>query len=205
MQALGGTQATLIGTVWPTGANSAIRAVVLMVVGTVLLWLSAKIQVPLYPVPVTMQTLVVLTLGVAYGWKLGGATMLLYLAEGAIGLPVFAGGWGEGGGVQHLYGPTAGYLVGFVVAAAVCGHLAERGWDRSLVLAGAAMVVGNLIIYALGVTWLAAQIGWMSAFKFGLFPFLIGDALKIVLGASLLPLAWKVLGNRQGSAADGHG
>jgi biotin transport system substrate-specific component len=195
MQAVQTLQPTLASALWPSSTKTgALRAAVLMVLGTVALWLSAKIQVPLYPVPITMQTLVVLVIGVAYGWKLGGATMLLYLAEGAVGLPVFAGTWSEGGGFHHLYGPTAGYLVGFAVAAAICGRLAERGWDRSLLKAGTAMVVGNLVIYALGLTWLAIQIGMADALKYGLLPFLVGDALKILLGACLLPATWRLIG-----------
>ena len=188
---------TLAAVLWPQARMSpALRNAALALGGTVLLWLSAKIQIPLYPVPVTMQTLVVLVLGVAYGWRLGVATMALYLIEGAIGLPVFAGGWSEGGGFYILYGTTAGYLFGFVVAAGVCGRLAERGWDRSLWSAAAAMIIGNLIIYAMGLTWLALQIGAADAVKYGLLPFLLGDALKIVLGACGLPAAWQVLGRR---------
>ncbi len=195
MQAVQTLQPTLASALWPSSTKrGALRAAVLMVLGTVALWLSAKIQVPLIPVPITMQTLVVLVIGVAYGWKLGGATVLLYLAEGAVGLPVFAGNWSEGGGFHHLYGPTAGYLVGFAVAAAICGALAERGWDRSLLKAGAAMVIGNLVIYALGLTWLAIQIGLGDALKYGLVPFLVGDALKILLGACLLPATWRLIG-----------
>jgi biotin transport system substrate-specific component len=199
MQAVQTLQPTLASTLWPSSTKTgALRAAVLMVLGTVALWLSAKIQVPLYPVPITMQTLVVLVIGVAYGWKLGGATVLLYLAEGAVGLPVFAGTWSEGGGFHHLYGPTAGYLVGFAVAAAICGRLAERGWDRSLVKAGGAMVIGNLVIYALGLAWLAIQIGMADALKYGLLPFLVGDALKILLGACLLPGTWRLVGRDRG-------
>jgi biotin transport system substrate-specific component len=198
MQAVQTLQPTLASALWPSSTKTgALRAAVLMVLGTVALWLSAKIQVPLIPVPITMQTLVVLVIGVAYGWKLGGATMLLYLAEGAVGLPVFAGNWSEGGGVHHLYGPTAGYLIGFAVAAAICGSLAERGWDRSLLKAGAAMVIGNLVIYALGLTWLAIQIGMADALKYGLLPFLVGDALKILLGACLLPGTWRLIGRNK--------
>jgi biotin transport system substrate-specific component len=198
MQAVQTLQPTLARALWPSSTKStALRAVTLMVLGTVALWLSGKIQVPLYPVPITMQTLVVLVIGVAYGWKLGGATVLLYLAEGAVGLPVFAGTWSEGGGFHHLYGPTAGYLVGFAIAAAICGSLAERGWDRSLLKAGAAMVIGNLVIYALGLTWLALQIGLSDALKYGLLPFLVGDALKILLGACLLPATWHLIGRNK--------
>ncbi len=197
MQAVGATNLTLAGALWPaTKESGAARFLILMVLGTVALWLSAKIQIPLVPVPITMQTLVVLTLGVAYGWRLGAATLLLYLAEGAAGLPVFAGGWSEGGGFQHLYGPTAGYLVGFVVAAGICGFLAERGWDRSLVRAGGAMLIGNIVIYALGLPWLAYLFGWQVAIGSGLVPFLVGDALKIALGACLLPGAWRLVGKR---------
>lgn len=194
------TPATLAEVLWPStgrhGRRQVRRAVALMLLGTAALWLSAKIQVPLWPVPVTMQTFVVLTLGIAYGWRLAGATTLLYLAQGAIGLPVFAGAWSEGGGIVHLYGPTAGYLVGFVVAAMVVGWLAERGWDRSPLRAAAAMVIGNLVIYALGLAWLGQQIGLTPALEFGLLPFLFGDALKVGLGAALLPLAWRWIQRR---------
>lgn len=197
MQAVGGTNLTLAGALWPaTTETGAARAIVLMVLGSAALWLSAKLQVPWYPVPLTMQTLAVLVLGVAYGARLGAATVLFYLAEGAAGLPVFAGGWSEGGGFHHLYGPTGGYLVGFVVAAGVCGWLAERGWDRSVVRAALAMVFGNLIIYALGLLWLGSQLGAAAAIEYGLLPFLTGDALKIALGACLLPIAWRFVGKR---------
>ena len=194
---------TLAAALWPQHSDSpahvspALRNAALALGGTVLLWLSSKIQIPLYPVPVTMQTFAVLVLGIAYGWRLGAATMVLYLVEGAIGLPVFAGSWSEGGGFHLLYGPTGGYLLGFVVAAGICGRLAEQGWDRNLWTAGAAMVIGNLIIYALGLAWLAIQIGIAGAITYGLLPFLFGDALKIVLGACALPAAWRALGRPQ--------
>jgi len=192
------TYPTIANTLWPAPTISpAARGATLAIVGTILLWLSAKVQVPLYPVPITMQTLVVLVLGVAYGARLGAATMALYLLEGAVGLPVFSGGWSEGGGFYHLYGPTAGYLFGFVVAAGVCGRLAERGWDRHIMLAAAAMVIGNLIIYTLGLTWLTIQIGLADAIKYGLLPFLVGDALKIALGTCALPIAWRSIANRK--------
>lgn len=188
---------TLAQTFWPLGAaKPALRGAVLAFGGTILLWLSAKIQVPLQPVPITMQTLVVLVLGVAYGWRLGAATMALYLLEGAVGLPVFAGGWSEGGGFHLLYGATAGYLFGFVAAAGVCGRLAERGWDRGVLGSAAAMVVGNLIIYAMGLGWLASRIGLDQAIQYGLMPFLLGDTLKIALGTCALPAVWKGLGRR---------
>ena len=198
MSAAQSTYPTLASTLWPaTKASPVARNLTLMAVGSLLLWLSAKVQVPLYPVPITMQTLVVLVLGTAYGWRLGAATMGLYLLEGAIGLPVFAGGWSEGGGFHHLYGPTAGYLLGFVVAAGVCGWLAERGWDRHVISAAAAMAIGNLIVYALGLAWLTIQIGLADAIKYGLTPFLVGDMLKIALGTCALPVAWRGISNRK--------
>lgn len=189
---------TLAGALWPESkASPILRNATLAVLGSALMWLSAKVQVPLYPVPITMQTLVVLVLGIAYGPRLGAATMILYLLEGAVGLPVFAGGWSEGGGFHLLYGPTGGYLAGFVVAAAVCGRLAQMGWDRAIVTAAAAMIIGNLIIYAMGLAWLTAQIGFDNAIKFGLVPFLFGDALKIALGTCALPVAWRSISSRK--------
>ncbi len=197
VQAIEGRKPTLASALWPiTRETGAARAIVLMVLGSVVIWVSAKVQIPWQPVPLTMQTFAVLALGVAYGARLGLATVLLYLAQGAAGLPVFAGDWSEGGGFHHLYGPTGGYLVGFAVAAGVCGWLAERGWDRSALWAAAAMVIGNLIIYALGLLWLCTQIDIVPAIEVGLLPFLTGDALKIALGACLLPGAWYLLGKR---------
>ena len=105
--------------------------------------------------------------------------------------------WSEGGGVRHLVGPTAGYLVGFAVAATVVGFLAERGWDRSPLSAAAAMIVGNLVIYAVGIAWLGSLIGTLPALQAGLLPFLVGDAIKVALGAALLPLAWAALRRRE--------
>jgi hypothetical protein len=122
---------TLLGTLWPAEGDtrSIGRALVLAVAGTLLLTLSAKMKVPFYPVPMTMQTLVVLVIGAVYGWRLGVATILLYLAEGASGLPVFADTPERGIGLAYMMGPTGGYLLGFVVGAAIVGWLAERGWD----------------------------------------------------------------------------
>lgn len=191
------TNLTLADALWPTSSEiSGPRAVILATIGVALLWISAKIQIDIWPVPVTMQTFVVLTLGLAYGARLGAATVATYLVAGAVGLPVFAGDWSEGGGLVHLYGTTAGYLVGFAVAAWIGGMLAERGWDRSLLRAAAAMVIGNIVIYTLGVAWLAHLIGFEKAVQFGLLPFLFGDALKIALGAVTLPLAWRLIGRR---------
>ncbi len=188
-------QQTLIGAIWPEGRLSRpLRLAVLALAGTALLALSAKIQVPFYPVPITMQTFVVLAIALAYGWRLGGATLLLYLAEGAAGLPVFAGTPEKGIGLAYMMGGTGGYLVGFVAAAALVGWLAERGWDRSVATTALAMLVGNIVIYVPGLLWLGALFGWdKPILAWGLYPFLIGDAFKLVLAAAVMPLAWKAV------------
>lgn len=184
---------TLVQTL-PTGGNAALRNLMLAVVGSLALWLSAKIQVPFYPVPMTMQTFVVLVIGMAFGWRLGGATILLYLAEGAVGLPVFAGTPERGIGLAYMMGPTGGYLVGFFFSAVVVGWLAERGWDRRVIPTLVAMVAGTAIIFALGVLWLGAFIGWdQPVLDLGLVPFLPGAAFKIALAAAVLPAIWRLV------------
>ena len=145
----------LAAVLWPDradGFSAVARAVILVALGTALLALSAKINLPLPYVPMTLQTLVVLMIGAAYGWRLGSATVIAYLAEGAIGLPVFAG---PVGGLAPLLGPTAGYLAGFVAAAFITGWLSERGWDRSVPRLFVAMGLGHIVILAAGFAWLA--------------------------------------------------
>ncbi|UCH73132.1 MAG: biotin transporter BioY [Rhodospirillales bacterium] len=188
-------QQTLIGALWPEGGLSrSLRLAVLALAGTALLTLSAKIQVPFYPVPLTLQTFVVLAIGMAYGWRLGGATLLLYLAEGAVGLPVFAGTPEKGIGLAYMLGGTGGYLVGFVAAAMLVGWLAERGWDRSAATTALAMLIGNIAIYLPGLLWLGALFGWdKPILEWGLLPFLLGDAVKLVLAAAVMPLAWRAV------------
>ena len=188
------TYPPLADVIWQN--KSLLRNLLLAVAGSILLYLSAKIKVPFYPVPITMQTFVVLVIGMAYGWRLGAATVLLYLLEGASGLPVFAGTPEKGIGLAYMTGPTGGYLVGFVVAAGVCGWLAERGWDRNWLTTIAAMLLGNLIVYLLGVAWLGNLIGIDKALQFGLYPFLWGDLAKIVLAMIALPFAWKLVKKR---------
>lgn len=187
---------TLAQTLWrPEAQNRVLRGIVLALLGTALLTASAKVQIPFYPVPMTLQTLVVLGLGMAYGWRLAAATLLLYLAQGAAGLPVFAGTPEKGLGLAYMLGGTGGYLLGFVMAAAACGWLAERGWDRSVVTTALAMLLGNLLIYVPGLLWLGALFGWdKPILAWGLLPFLLGDLVKLALAALLLPLAWKALG-----------
>ena len=171
-----------------------LRNILLAIVGTIALWISAKINVPFYPVPMTMQTFVVLVIGMAFGWRLGGATLLLYLAEGAVGLPVFAGTPERGLGLPYMVGPTGGYLIGFVAAAAIVGWLAERGWDRRILTALAAMTIGTAIIFTFGLVWLGTVIGWdKPVLELGLTPFIPGAAFKIALASAVLPLAWRLL------------
>ena len=182
---------TLMSFVWPS--RSILRAPVLMVVGTALLALSAKIQVPFYPVPMTMQTLVVLVIGAAYGWRLGGATVALYLAEGALGLPVFAG---AGAGIAYMAGPTGGFLIGFLVAAMVTGVMAQRGWDRSLIRVVAMMAVGHAVIFVFGVAWLSSLFDFSRAWAVGVAPFYAATVLKTLLAAALMQAAWNVVVRR---------
>ncbi|WP_025036010.1 biotin transporter BioY [Bradyrhizobium sp. DOA9] len=183
---------------WPTRPGEAVggfRAVVLIALGTALMALSAKVNLPLPYVPMTLQTLVVLMIGAAYGWRLGSATMIAYLAEGALGLPVFAG---PVGGIAPLVGPTAGYLFGFVGAAFVTGWLAERGWDRSVVLLFAAMAAGHVVILAAGFGWLAFGLGLgaAKAWQVGIVPFIAGSLVKNALGAALMPAARRIVDRR---------
>jgi len=177
---------TLVDTCLPADSKI-VRNVLLALLGTAALTISAKLQIPFWPVPMTMQTFVVLVIGMAYGWRLGGATLLLYLAEGAVGLPVFA----SGGGLAYFAGPTAGYLAGFVLAAVLVGWLAERGWDRTVARTLAAMVLGTVLIFALGVAWLTNLIGFEKAIAGGLVPFIAGACFKIALAAIVLPGVWK--------------
>jgi biotin transport system substrate-specific component len=175
------------------GRLGIMRAVLLAVAGSLLLWASAKVQVPFWPVPLTMQTFVVLGLGAAFGWRLGMATVALYLLQGAIGLPVFAGTPEKGIGLLYMAGPTGGYLAGFVLAAGITGWLAERGFDRNVLTMGLAMLAGTVAIYALGLGWLATLIGAEKAVEFGLLPFIPGDIAKLVLAAIVFPAAWKLI------------
>ncbi len=189
---------TLVDVVLPQ--RRIVHNVVLVVVFSVLVGLSAQVSIPLpfTPVPITMQTLMVLLTGMLLGSRLGSITILAYLAEGLAGLPVFAGGtsaWSSSSipGVPVLLGPSAGYLVGFVFAAGLVGWLAERGWDRVWWTTVLAMVLGNLVIYAFGVGWLSTFLGVSQAIAAGALPFLIGDAVKIALAVVALPGGWAIV------------
>jgi biotin transport system substrate-specific component len=174
---------------------TALRAVALVVAGAAVTAAAAQLsaKLPWSPVPYTGQTAAVLLVGTALGWRLGIASMALYVLAGVVGMPVFSGG---SHGLDQLLGYTGGYLVGFVVAAGVVGELAQRGWDRSAVSAAGLMAAGNLLIYAIGVPVLAAAAGLSLADAIwnGAAVFLPWDAFKISLAAGLLPLAWRALG-----------
>lgn len=155
-----------------------------VVVGTALLTLSSYIEVPMIPVPMTMQTFAVTLLGALYGWRLGAATVVAWLIEGASGLPVFAGG---AGGLPYLLGPTAGYLISFPFAAALVGWLVEHGWNGTRpLLAFAAMLLGNAVSLLLGAEWLAVFVGLEKALTLGVAPFVLGGIVKSALGAATL-------------------
>jgi biotin transport system substrate-specific component len=193
---------TLVDAVLPR--RRIVHNVILVVVFSLLVSLSAQISIPLpfTPVPITMQTLMVLLTGALLGSRLGAITLAAYLAEGLAGLPVFAGGtsaWSSSRipGVPVIMGPSAGYLVGFIFAAGLVGFLAERGWDRRWWSTLLAMVLGNLVIYAFGVGWLSTFLGLNPAFVAGMLPFLPGDALKIVIALIVLPGGWSLVGNRK--------
>lgn len=183
---------TLARVAWPVaeGRTGLLRAVVLMVAGSALLTLSAKVQVPFYPVPMTMQTLVVLAIGAAYGARLGAATVLLYLAEGLAGLPVFANTPPAAAGPLYFAGPTGGFLVGFAAAAYAVGRLAERGWDRPLLRVVVLMAIGHAVIFAFGLAWMAVLFGPAKAWALGFVPFVWATVLKTLLAAALLQAAW---------------
>lgn len=166
----------------------------LVLAGSALLALSARFSfyLPFSPVPVTGQTFAVIFIGALYGSKRGALTAAAYGIEGAIGLPVFAGG---AFGLVSLIGPTGGYLFGFVAAAYLTGVFAEKGWDRNLLGAAAAMMIGETVLFAFGVFWLSRYIGG-KALVAGLVPFIPGEIVKMMLASALLPSGWKVLKRR---------
>ena len=172
-----------------------LRHIALIAAGTLIVALTAQIVIPTLPVPFTGQTLGVLAVGAALGFRRGAAALLLYLALGAAGLAVFAEG---GSGVAQILGVTGGYLVGFVVAAAIVGRLAELGWDRHIGGSLAAMAIGTAVIYAIGVPWLKVTLGipWETAVAEGMTKFLIWDAAKLILAAGIFPAAWWLMGRR---------
>jgi biotin transport system substrate-specific component len=175
--------------------STRLRHVVLIVLGTGFIALSAQIIIPTTPVPFTGQTLGILVVGGALGLRRGATAVLLYLAIGALGVPIYAEGKA---GFAILGGVTGGYLIGFVVAAAIVGRLAELGWDRRLPGALVAMAIGTAVIYAIGVPWLKLTTGlsWADAVNAGMTTFLVWDAAKLLIAAAAFPATWWLIGRR---------
>lgn len=167
--------------------NSLAAKVLLVVAGSLLLWVSAKTKVPFYPVPMTLQTLALFGIAAAYGMRLGVATVALYLLEGAIGLPVFAGTPEKGIGLAYMFGPTGGYLASYLIAAAIVGYAVDRGLGRNPFKLFGAMLVAETVILGMGFAWLAYLFGSEKALAFGVGPFIVTDLVKIALAACLVP------------------
>ena len=156
-----------------------LKYVFFALIGTIILAISSKVKIPFYPVPMTMQTFVILFIGVAYGWKLGLATVILYLFEGIIGLPVFSGTPEKGVGLIYFTGPTMGYLIGFLVAVFLAGTF---NYDRNIIKNFFKLIFATSFIYILGMLWLGTLIGWEKPiFKLGAQPFLLAELFKILL------------------------
>jgi biotin transport system substrate-specific component len=170
------------------------RNVLLVIGGSLALTLSAKIQLPFWPVPMTMQSMVALLIGLGFGARLGTLTILAYLAEGAAGLPVFAG---MAAGPAYLLGPTGGYLFGFLLGGSFAGWAAEHGFGRDLPRALLVMLLGHVLIFAPGVLWLAVLFGWGKAIPLGVTPFLLATLLKTGLGAATVSALWQLADNRR--------
>ncbi|HEY3028277.1 MAG TPA: biotin transporter BioY [Pyrinomonadaceae bacterium] len=174
------------------------RSVGLVVAFSLLTALSAQIVVPMWPVPITGQTFAVLLTGALLGSRLGAAAMIVYLIEGASGLPFFQQGHG---GIPYILGPTGGYLIAFPAAAFVTGAFAEHGWDKRFFTAAAAMAIGSVLILLSGWAWLSFFRSPTFAFQAGVKPFIIGDIVKILLAAAVLPSGWALLRRRPSNGA----
>ena len=175
---------TLINSILSTySINAYFKNIALILFGTLLLALSSKVQVPFWPVPMTMQTFIVFIIGMSYGWKLAFSTLVIYLFEGALGLPVFA----KGGGLLYLTGPTAGYLYGMTIAAAVIGIFAELGYNNSYFKSLVSLSIATFIIFLCGVGYLGSLIGYDKALAGGLYPFIPSEFFKIGLYVVLIP------------------
>ena len=206
MARMGTSNLTLAGRLWPTSSLNWTRTILLAIIGSMIVAISAQVSVPMMPVPMTLQTLAVLAVGAAYGARLGAVTLALYALEGAAGLPVFAN---FQAGLFLSTGEiiaTGGFIIGFIVAAALVGHLVEKGWGANIVKLCGAMLLGAVIIYVPGLIWL---VGWLIvmkgmvitsavpvAFSSGVLPFIIGDIVKAILAALAFPAAFSLLGRR---------
>ena len=175
---------TLINSILsPYKINIYLKNILLVFFGTVLLAASSKVQVPFWPVPMTMQTFVVFIIGMSYGSGLAFTTLAVYLLEGAFGLPVFA----KGGGLVYLTGPTAGYLYGMVAAAWIIGIFSDLGYNKSFLKSLKSLLIGTFIIFLLGVGYLGSIIGFEKALVAGLYPFVLSEIFKILLATALIP------------------
>ena len=180
----------LVNRIYPTqGLLTYVKNIFLVFLGTILLAISSKIQVPFWPVPMTMQTFVVFLIGMTYSVRLSFLTLLTYLAEGAFGLPVFA----AGGGLAYLVGPTAGYLYGMLVAAIVISFFAGKGFGVSYIKTTLTLLLGSIIIFSFGIFYLGSLIGFEKAFQAGLIPFIPSEIFKIALAVSIIPTVYNYI------------
>ena len=171
--------------------NSNFLTIILMLIGSILLAISAKVQVPFWPVPMTMQTFVIFLIGMTYSIRLSFATVALYLFEGALGLPVFA----SGGGIAYLVGPTAGYLYGMLFASIIISYFANLGFSKKCFKAALSLFIGSAIIFSFGITYLGYIIGFEKAIAAGLLPFIPSELFKIALAVALIPTLHKIINN----------
>ena len=178
-----------------SGATLRLKQAALVALGIAALAVAANIKVPMWPVAINMGTFAVLSIGTAYGARLGLATILGYMLVGALGFDVFQSSTAELSGFEYRMGSTGGYLLGYILAILALGALARRGWDRSPARMALAMLLGNAIIYVPGLLWLGQLYGWdQPILAWGLWPFLIGDALKLALAALMVPALWRLVG-----------
>jgi len=188
----------LIEAIWTPNQDIIwIQRMVLVAVGIAFLIIAAKIKLilPFSPVPVTLGTFAVLTIGTTYGQRLGLMTIFGYLLIGMLGFDVFANSSAEANGLNYMLGGTGGYLIGYCFAIMVLGFFAKLNWDRNIFKLSVALVFANILIYAPGLIWLGQMYGWdQPIIAWGLTPFIIGDLLKLALTASLIPLIWKLIG-----------
>ena len=169
--------------------NSNVVSILLVLFGTILLAISAKIQVPFWPVPMTMQTFVIFLIGMTYSVRLSFITVSMYLFEGALGLPVFA----SGGGIAYLVGPTSGYLYGMLISSVVISYLANFGFSKTYFKTSISLLIGSFIIFLFGILYLGSIIGYEKAIITGLLPFIPSEIFKIALAVSLIPTIQKII------------